>query len=129
MPGGYPEAPRDEGEGQVARVKQSQESPAAAGLGPLRTRHSPLATRPTKSAEPIWWFGGGFDLTPYYGFEEDAVHWHRTAHGAVAPFGEGAVKRLCVRAGGGVGRSFPVSHGAAAGNVRRCRRDTTGRGR
>ena len=29
--------------------------------------------------EPVWWFGGGFDLTPYYGFEEDAVHWHKTA--------------------------------------------------
>ena len=38
-------------------------------------------------AEPIWWFGGGFDLTPYYGFEEDAVHWHRTAQHACAPFG------------------------------------------
>ena len=37
---------------------------------------------------PTWWFGGGFDLTPYYGFEEDAVHWHRTARAAVAPFGE-----------------------------------------
>ena len=36
---------------------------------------------------PVWWFGGGFDLTPYYGFEEDAVHWHRTARDAVAPFG------------------------------------------
>ncbi|MEM8964765.1 MAG: oxygen-dependent coproporphyrinogen oxidase [Acidobacteriota bacterium] len=33
-----------------------------------------------------WWFGGGFDLTPYYGFEEDCVHWHRTAHAAVAPY-------------------------------------------
>lgn len=31
---------------------------------------------------PIWWFGGGFDLTPYYGFEEDAIHWHRTAQAA-----------------------------------------------
>ena len=39
-------------------------------------------------AEPIWWFGGGFDLTPYYGFEEDAVHWHTTAKKACAPFGE-----------------------------------------
>lgn len=36
---------------------------------------------------PVWWFGGGFDLTPYYGFEEDAVHWHRTAHETCAPFG------------------------------------------
>ncbi len=36
---------------------------------------------------PVWWFGGGFDLTPYYGFEEDAVHWHRAAHEACMPFG------------------------------------------
>ena len=35
---------------------------------------------------PVWWFGGGFDLTPYYGFEEDAVHWHRTAKAACDPF-------------------------------------------
>lgn len=32
-----------------------------------------------EGAEPVWWFGGGYDLTPYYGFEEDCVHWHRTA--------------------------------------------------
>ncbi|MAP89835.1 MAG: oxygen-dependent coproporphyrinogen oxidase [Candidatus Thioglobus sp.] len=38
--------------------------------------------------EPIWWFGGGFDLTPYYGFDEDAVHWHETAKKACIPFGE-----------------------------------------
>ncbi|MBK1708762.1 oxygen-dependent coproporphyrinogen oxidase [Marichromatium gracile] len=38
--------------------------------------------------DPVWWFGGGFDLTPYYGFEEDAVHWHRNARDACAPFGE-----------------------------------------
>jgi len=38
-------------------------------------------------AEPVWWFGGGFDLTPYYGFEEDAIHWHRVARAACAPFG------------------------------------------
>ena len=36
----------------------------------------------------IWWFGGGMDLTPYYGFEEDAVHFHRTCRDALAPFGE-----------------------------------------
>jgi len=35
----------------------------------------------------VWWFGGGFDLTPYYGFEEDAVHWHRTAKAACDPHG------------------------------------------
>jgi coproporphyrinogen III oxidase len=34
-----------------------------------------------------WWFGGGFDLTPYYGFREDCVHWHRTARAACAPHG------------------------------------------
>lgn len=36
---------------------------------------------------PVWWFGGGFDLTPYYGFEADARHWHETAKAACAPFG------------------------------------------
>jgi len=36
---------------------------------------------------PAWWFGGGFDLTPYYPFDEDVVHWHRVARDAVAPFG------------------------------------------
>jgi coproporphyrinogen III oxidase len=38
--------------------------------------------------EPVWWFGGGMDLTPYYGFEEDAQHFHRTCRDALAPFGE-----------------------------------------
>ncbi|WP_372860885.1 oxygen-dependent coproporphyrinogen oxidase [Spongiibacter sp.] len=38
--------------------------------------------------EPVWWFGGGYDLTPYYGFEEDCRHWHQTAFDACAPFGE-----------------------------------------
>jgi len=43
---------------------------------------------------PIWWFGGGFDLTPYYGFEEDAVHWHRSARDACAPLGPDAYERF-----------------------------------
>ena len=38
--------------------------------------------------DPVWWFGGGFDLTPFYGFDEDAVHWHTTAKKACLPFGE-----------------------------------------
>ena len=38
--------------------------------------------------EPIWWFGGGFDLTPYYAFAEDCVHWHRVAKQACDPFGD-----------------------------------------
>jgi coproporphyrinogen III oxidase len=37
---------------------------------------------------PVWWFGGGFDLTPYYPFLEDVVEWHRTAERACAPFGD-----------------------------------------
>ncbi|MCE2949780.1 MAG: oxygen-dependent coproporphyrinogen oxidase [Betaproteobacteria bacterium] len=41
------------------------------------------------AARPVWWFGGGMDLTPYYGFEEDAVHFHRTCSDALAPFGAG----------------------------------------
>jgi len=40
-----------------------------------------------QGAEPVWWFGGGMDLTPYYGFEEDAVHFHRTCRETLAPFG------------------------------------------
>lgn len=42
----------------------------------------------------VWWVGGGFDLTPYYGFVEDAVHWHRTARAACAPFGDDVYARL-----------------------------------
>ena len=37
--------------------------------------------------EPIWWFGGGFDLTPYYGFREDCRHWHQVAKQACDPYG------------------------------------------
>ncbi len=37
--------------------------------------------------EPIWWFGGGFDLTPYYGFQEDCKHWHQVAKQACDPYG------------------------------------------
>ena len=36
---------------------------------------------------PVWWFGGGFDLTPFYPFEADVVHWHQVARAAVEPFG------------------------------------------
>jgi len=38
-------------------------------------------------AAPVWWFGGGMDLTPYYGFEDDAIHFHRSCRNALAPFG------------------------------------------
>ncbi len=39
------------------------------------------------NSEPVWWFGGGFDLTPYYPFKEDAQHWHAIAKQACEPFG------------------------------------------
>ena len=51
-------------------------------------RDPKIENRESKIENPLWWFGGGFDLTPYYGFEDDAVHWHRTARAAVQPFGE-----------------------------------------
>jgi coproporphyrinogen III oxidase len=41
----------------------------------------------TADGDPVWWFGGGMDLTPYYGFEEDARHFHRSCRKALAPFG------------------------------------------
>ncbi len=44
--------------------------------------------------EPVCWFGGGMDLTPYYGFEEDAVHFHRSCRDALAPFGEDKYPRF-----------------------------------
>ena len=45
-------------------------------------------TTTAEGQEPVWWFGGGMDLTPYYGFEEDARHFHQTCADALAPFGE-----------------------------------------
>lgn len=50
-----------------------------------------IAEKP--GASPVWWFGGGFDLTPFYGFEEDAKHWHRTAHQLCQPFGDALYPR------------------------------------
>jgi coproporphyrinogen III oxidase len=44
-----------------------------------------IATR--AGADPVWWFGGGMDLTPYYGFEEDAIHFHRSCRDALTPHG------------------------------------------
>ena len=40
-----------------------------------------------ETAKPVWWFGGGFDLTPYYGYREDAIAWHKAAKAALDPFG------------------------------------------
>jgi coproporphyrinogen III oxidase len=52
-----------------------------------------LAALPA-GAEPVCWFGGGMDLTPTYGFEEDAVHFHRTCRDALAPFGDDKYPRF-----------------------------------
>ncbi len=41
-----------------------------------------------EGADPVWWFGGGFDLTPYYPFKEDVVEWHQKAKSLCEPFGE-----------------------------------------
>ena len=45
-----------------------------------------LVARPATGPE-VWWFGGGFDLTPYYPYDEDVIHWHRTARDACQAFG------------------------------------------
>ena len=50
-----------------------------------------IAEKP--GAEPVWWFGGGFDLTPYYGDRDDARHWHATARAACEPFGDDVYPR------------------------------------
>jgi coproporphyrinogen III oxidase len=47
-----------------------------------------------EGAEPVWWFGGGYDLTPYYGNSEDCIAWHRVAADACAPFGEDVYPRF-----------------------------------
>ena len=48
----------------------------------------------TESSDANWWFGGGFDLTPFYPFDEDVVHWHRVARDALAPFGDDVYPRF-----------------------------------
>lgn len=44
--------------------------------------------------EPVWWFGGGFDLTPYYAQHDDVIHWHETARAACQPFGDDIYPRF-----------------------------------
>lgn len=52
------------------------------------TTHLNVRMFTTTGPDPVWWFGGGFDLTPYYPFDTDIVHWHRVAECVCAPFGE-----------------------------------------
>lgn len=72
-----------------ANVRFFTTTPTAPDHSSSDLRHSGAA-----EAVPTWWFGGGFDLTPCYGYEEDAVHWHRTARAAVAPFGDALYPRF-----------------------------------
>lgn len=51
-------------------------------------------TATAEGLAPVWWFGGGMDLTPYYGVEEDARHFHRTCRDVLAPFGDGLYPRF-----------------------------------
>jgi coproporphyrinogen III oxidase len=44
--------------------------------------------------DPVWWFGGGLDLTPYYGFEEDAIHWHKKLQNSCIEFGDDVYPRF-----------------------------------
>lgn len=52
------------------------------------TSHANFRFFTTTDDKPVWWFGGGYDLTPYYGFEEDCIHWHQTAKDACDTGGE-----------------------------------------
>ncbi|NBX00744.1 MAG: oxygen-dependent coproporphyrinogen oxidase [Methylophilaceae bacterium] len=54
----------------------------------MNVRFFVAKARQDSDEQDIWWFGGGMDLTPYYGFEEDAVHFHRTCRDALAPYGQ-----------------------------------------
>ena len=51
-----------------------------------------IAVKP--DAEPVWWFGGGMDLTPYYGNADDCVHFHRTCQASLQPFGDDLYPRF-----------------------------------
>ena len=58
------------------------------------TTHMNLRFFIVEADEPVWYFGGGYDLTPYYGFEEDCRHWHQTARQACDGFGEGYYEKF-----------------------------------
>jgi coproporphyrinogen III oxidase len=54
----------------------------------IPTTHANFRFFTAGEENPVWWFGGGFDLTPYYPFHEDVLHWHKTARAACEPFGK-----------------------------------------
>ncbi len=57
----------------------------------VRYFHAPVRA---SDEEDVWWFGGGFDLTPYYGYKEDAIEWHQNARSACEPFGPSTYRQL-----------------------------------
>jgi len=57
-------------------------------LAPTAHLNVRLFSATSQSGESIWWFGGGYDLTPYYGFDEDCIAWHQTTKDLCDPFGE-----------------------------------------
>lgn len=59
----------------------------------IPTTHANFRYFSAGDRKPVWWFGGGYDLTPYYPFHEDVLHWHRTARDACLPFGEDVYPR------------------------------------
>ncbi|PID60167.1 MAG: oxygen-dependent coproporphyrinogen oxidase [Gammaproteobacteria bacterium] len=60
----------------------------------VRFFHAEPAEEIETDRKPVWWFGGGFDLTPFYGFDEDCISWHQTAHAALAPYGDALYPRF-----------------------------------
>ena len=84
------------GDRRVARPASAQ-SVRADGAHE-RPRCSSRIRRRRRADDDRWWFGGGMDLTPYYGFADDAIHFHRTCRDALAPFGDDVharYKRWC----------------------------------
>ena len=71
----------------IATGRIARHSSAQSATSRRRTPTCASSSRTSRTTAPAWWFGGGFDLTPYYPFDEDVLHWHRTAQQACAPFG------------------------------------------
>ena len=82
---------------QLAELQQQLEEGRAAAMQAAADKAAltaKLAAADRAKGEPVCWFGGGMDLTPYYPFEEDAVHFHRTCADALAPFGDDKYPRF-----------------------------------
>ncbi|MEN9842152.1 MAG: hypothetical protein RL376_1952 [Verrucomicrobiota bacterium] len=80
-----PRVPTSHANVRFFSTTEATPTPAPSSSSPIG--HSGAAAA-SPAAAPVWWFGGGFDLTPYYGYEDDCTHWHRTARDALAPFGD-----------------------------------------